>query len=95
MITNRARARRPAAAALACLALLALGGCAAAPVHDTLQAWQAGFDADLRACRTAQGGRLAQRRQVEATHPRVATCLRQRGWSPDGTPSLDRLRAPG
>lgn len=55
----------------------------------------AGFGADLRACQTAIGGRLDQRRRLDAAQPRVAACLRLRGWNADGTPSLDRLLAPG
>jgi hypothetical protein len=93
---------RAAAAALVALWLAAAGSAlAASPVASAAAAWRpsivsaAGFGADLRACQTALGGRLAQRRRVEAHHPRLAACLRQRGWSPDGTPSLDRLLAPG
>jgi hypothetical protein len=95
MIQDSAPARCKAAAALAGLALLALGGCASMPMDDPAPRWQASFGADLRACQTAQGGRPSQRRQVAASHPRIATCLRLRGWSADGTPSLERLLPPG
>lgn len=53
------------------------------------------FEDDLRACQSLLGGRMAQRRQVAATHPRVAACLQRRGWASDGTPLLVRLVAPG
>ncbi len=93
---------RAARAALVALWVAAAGTvCAtgragpAAAVQHTPIASAAGFGAELRACRTAMGGRPAQRRRIDAHHPRVAACLRQRGWSPDGTPSLERLVAPG
>jgi hypothetical protein len=96
MIHHFARARPMAALLLACTASITLGGCASAAtgrLADT--SWRSGFGQDLRACQTAQGSRLAQRRRIEASHPRVAACLRQRGWSPDGNPSLSRMLSPG
>ncbi len=96
MIHHFARTRPVAALLLACTASIALGGCAsAAPDRLAETSWRAGFGQDLRACQTAQGGRLAQRRRIEASHPRVASCLRQRGWGPDGNPSLSRMLSPG
>jgi hypothetical protein len=96
MIHHFARARPAAAFLLDCAASITLGGCATTtPDHEAATAWRAGFGADLRACQTAQGGRPAQRRRVEASHPRIAACLRQRGWSPDGNPSLSRMLSPG
>jgi hypothetical protein len=71
------------------------GAAEPAPMRRQAAAVTGPFGADLRACQAAIGGRLAQRRRLEAQHPRIAACLRQRGWSPDGTPSLDRLLAPG
>ena len=53
------------------------------------------FGDDLRACQSLLGGRIDQRRQVPAAHPRVAACLQRRGWASDGTPLLERLVAPG
>ncbi len=96
MIHHFARARPAAALLLACAASITLGGCATgAAEREAETAWRAGFGADLRACQNAQGGRPAQRRRVEASHPRIAACLRQRGWSPDGNPSLARMLSPG
>jgi len=96
MIHDFAQARPAAALLLACAVSLTLGGCVtAAPDRAAQTAWRAGFGADLRACQTAQGGRPAQRRRVEASHPRIAACLRQRGWNPDGNPSLSRMLSPG
>jgi hypothetical protein len=96
MIHHFARARPAAALLLACAASFTLGGCAtAAPGRQAATAWHAGFDGDLRACQNAQGSRLPQRRRLEASHPRVAACLRLRGWNPDGNPSLSRMLSPG
>jgi hypothetical protein len=87
---------------LVALSLFGLIGAGTAPAAEVRGSAQKGlrtanvdFGADLRACRTAIGGRLDQRRRLGAGQPRVAACLRQRGWNSDGTPSLDRLLAPG
>jgi hypothetical protein len=96
MIHHFARARPGSALLLACAAATILAGCAtAAPDRPPEVSWRAGFSQDLHACQNALGGRLAHRRRVEAAHPRIAACLRQRGWSPDGSPSLARVLSPG
>lgn len=93
------RVRGPAAM-LACLLALAVaaplaGAAEPGAMRHPATGIAGSFGADLRACQAAIGGRLAQRRRLESRHPRIAACLRQRGWGPDGTPSLDRLLAPG
>lgn len=85
---------------LGLLGLLAAGAAPAGDASATPPPYRLGaaapsFNAELRACQTAVGGRLDQRRRLDASQPRVAACLRQRGWNVDGTPSLDRLLAPG
>ena len=75
----------------------AAGGTASAGIAGTAPlALPAGleagrFAADLRSCRNAAGGRPAHRALLDPRHPRIASCLRTRGWWPDGTPSLERL----
>ena len=98
------RAARTATLVAACALLWATptGGRAAgqappapAPAPGASPARDAGFEADRHACQSMLGGRLSQRRQVAATHPRVAACLQRRGWASDGTPLLVPLVAPG
>lgn len=43
------------------------------------------FQEALSSCRHEQGGRAIRRANIPPTQPRVAACLKDHGWNPDGS----------
>lgn len=67
---------------LAAVGLIA-GGCAASSSMREPRNGES-FSQALHVCRMKQPGRTNRRLQLPPSQPRVAACLRRRGWSPEG-----------
>jgi MFS family permease len=61
------------------------------PRDSTLDRPERRYSDDLRVCRFLQGGPAAQRNRLKPSSPYIAGCLRRRGWSADGAPTLESI----
>ena len=77
------KAERTTWLACALVATQVLSGCAT-PLEYREDLYETFPDA-LQTCRHQASGRLAQRRNLPATHPHVADCLKRHGWQTDGS----------
>ena len=74
---------------LTVVSLAALFGCASVPSGELARSADVPFAKALKDCRFAYGGtRAVQRKNLPATFPPVAACLKDKGWNSDGTPSI-------
>ena len=76
-------------------ALALLSGCSTLPSgSQTRVASHLGTSSyadSLAACRFFRGGRPGAGRERAAGDPSIEDCLRRRGWTADGSPTLDQL----
>jgi hypothetical protein len=76
-------------------ALALLSGCSTLPSGSATRAAShvgtTSYADSLAACRFFRGGRPGASRERAADDPPIEDCLRRRGWTADGNPTLDQL----